>query len=295
MPTEPCWKEYDWLLEASLREDAANDDVTTRSVVEDRPQGEGRLVARQDGVMCGLPLAARTARWLESSLEFREQVPDGVRAEAGDTVAVVRGAVPPILAAERTMLNFLQRLCGTATLTARYVAAVEGTGARILDTRKTTPGWRELEKYAVRCGGGFNHRMSLADQVLIKENHIRCLRRTEEDMPAAVQRAVRKARDGAPEDVKVEVEVETLEELDAALEAGADLVLLDNMEVPEVKQAAEAVSRHRGEGSYPRSEASGDITLDNVREYAEAGADRISVGALTHSAPALDLSLQLEL
>lgn len=295
MVTEPRWSDYDWLLESSLREDRADEDVTTRALVPGDLRAEGHIVARQDGVVCGLPLAERLATWVDSSLDVQECVPDGVTAGEGDTVAVVRGRARSILTAERTMLNFLQRLGGTATLASRYVEAVSGTGARILDTRKTTPGWRELEKYAVRCGGGHNHRMNLADQVLIKENHIRCLRQEGEGTPSAVRRAVRQARGGAPDDILVEVEVETMDELDAALEAGADLVLLDNMSVEQVQRAARLAAKRRDDDGYPRLEASGGITLDNVRDYAEAGANRISIGALTHSAPAMDLSLGLEL
>ena len=295
MATEPRWSDYDCMLEASLREDRADDDATTRSLVSGDLRAEGRVVARQQGVVCGLPLADRLTGWVDSSLDFAECIPDGVDAEEDDTVAVVRGRARAILAAERTMLNFLQRLSGTATLASRYVNAVSGTDARILDTRKTTPGWRELEKYAVRCGGADNHRMNLADQVLIKENHIRCLRKEGEGAPAAVSRATQQAREGVPEGMVIEVEVETLEELDAALQAGADLVLLDNMSAAQVERAADRAAGRRGNEQYPRVEASGGITLDNVRDYAEAGADRISIGALTHSAPAMDLSLELEL
>mgnify|MGYP002338711968 CR=1 FL=1 len=293
MATEPRWSDYDCMLEASLREDRADDDATTRALVPEGLRGKGHIVARQNGVICGLPLARRLAGWVDTSLHVRECIPDGVPAETGATVAVVSGPARSILTVERTMLNFLQRLSGTATLASRYAGAVEGTGARILDTRKTTPGWRALEKYAVRCGGGHNHRMNLAEQVLIKENHLRCLEETNEE--SAVRRAVELARTRAGEDLMVEIEVETMAGLDAALDAGADLVLLDNMTVEQVRRAARKAAERRDEDGYPRLEASGGITLENVRDYAEAGADRISIGALTHSAPAMDLSLQLEL
>ncbi len=294
MATEPRWSDYDYLLQASLREDRAEQDVTTLALLPQDLHGEGRILARQPGIICGLPLAQRLASRVDPSLELQPCVREGAAAQAGKTVAVVRGSARSILTAERTMLNFLQRLCGTATLTSRYAQAVEGTGARILDTRKTTPGWRGLEKYAVRCGGGHNHRMNLAEQVLIKENHLRCLPDGGGE-GAVVQRAVRLARDKAPQEVMVEVEVETLDGLDAALQAGADLILLDNMTIKQVERAARKAAERRNDEGYPRLEASGGITLDNVRDYAEAGADRISIGALTHSAPALDLSLELEL
>ena len=293
MATEPRWADYDYLVEASLREDRAGEDVTTRALVPEDLRAEGRIVARQCGVVCGTPLARRLAERLDPSLEVQTGVPEGAAARAGDTVAVVHGSARSILTAERTMLNFLQRLSGTATLTSRYAEAVKNTDTRILDTRKTTPGWRELEKHAVRCGGGHNHRMNLAEQVLIKENHLRCLHEQSGEV-SPVQRAVRLARDQAPKTV-VEVEVETLDGLDAALEAGAELILLDNMNVEQVRRAARKTAERRDDDGYPRLEASGGITLDNVRDYAEAGADRISIGALTHSAPAMDLSLELEL
>jgi nicotinate-nucleotide pyrophosphorylase (carboxylating) len=293
MATEPRWSDYDWLLESSLREDRADEDVTTRALVPGDLRADGHIIARQDGVVCGLPLAERLATWVDSSLEVQECVPDGVNADEGDTVAVVRGHARSILTVERTMLNFLQRLGGTATLASRYVSAVEGTDARILDTRKTTPGWRELEKYAVRCGGGHNHRMNLAQMALIKDNHLAIRGATPED-PEGVAAAVRAVREAHP-DVPVEVEVDTLAQLEAALPARPDLVLLDNMTPGQVRQAVVLVDRQCADGPRPELEASGGITLANVRAYAHAGAERIAIGALTHSAPALDLGLDMEL
>jgi len=210
-------------------------------------------------------------------------------------VATLAGPAASVLSIERTMLNFLQHLSGVATLTRRFVDAVRGTGAQILDTRKTIPGWRALQKYAVRCGGGVNHRTGLSDQVLIKDNHLRVVLRAAGRGVGAqggIAGAVQKARQ-ASEGLLLEVEVENLQQLREALTAGPDIVLLDNMRPGEVRRAAALVRACRAAGGRPLIEASGGVTLRNVRAYAEAGADRIAIGALTHSAPALDLSLRI--
>ena len=291
MTTAPDPLEYDWLLDRALREDRADQDVTTTSVVPPRCRGTARIVAKESGILCGLPVMERLVGKATAGSELSHEAVDGDAVEPGDVVATVSGGVYAILCVERTILNFMQRLSGVATLTSRFVRAVEGTDTHMLDTRKTTPGWRALEKYAVRCGGGHNHRMNLSDEVLIKENHLHCL---DASGPEAVKIAVQKAWAGTDEGMVIEVEVETLEELDAALEAEAHILLLDNMSVEQVAEAVRRVREHRDGDEYPLSEASGDITLENAAEYARTGVDRISIGALTHSAPALDLSLQLE-
>jgi len=287
------WQDFDPLLDAALEEDAARRDATTLALVPPDRLAEARLVAKQAGVICGLPLASRLVGRFDARLAFAECVGDGARLEPGAVAARLSGPATAMLSVERTMLNFLQRLSGVATLTAAYVEAVRGTAAGIYDTRKTTPGWRALEKYAVRCGGGRNHRMNLGDMVLVKDNHLELMGRRPRD-PEAVREAVEKARAGWPE-VPVEVEVEDLEQLEAAVGAAPNFILLDNM-TPEQTAQAVALVQHLTAGRLrPELESSGGIDLSNVRAYAEAGVDRISIGALTHSAPAMDLSLDVAL
>jgi nicotinate-nucleotide pyrophosphorylase (carboxylating) len=254
------------LIDRALAEDVGEGDLTTRILVPADARATARIVQKEPGVIAGLEVAAAVFERFDVKLE-----------PAKDVVARLDGPAAGILTAERVALNFLGRLSGIATLTARYVEAVEGTGARILDTRKTTPGMRELEKAAVAAGGGTNHRMGLYDAVLIKENH--------EAVAGGLAAATRKALAAAPEGVEVCVECETPEDVDIALEAGARRLLLDNMTPSEL---VECVARAGGRATL---EASGGVTLENVREIAETGVDFISVGALTHSARALDLSL----
>ena len=256
----------DDLIDRALAEDVGDGDLTTRILVPPDARASARIEQREPGVIAGLEVAAAVFKRLDVELE-----------PAKDVVARLEGPAAGILTAERTALNFLGRLSGIATLTARYVQAVEGTGVQILDTRKTTPGLRELEKAAVVAGGGTNHRMGLHDALMIKENHAAAA--------GGLAAATRKAVAEAPEGVEVCVECETPEDVDIALEAGARRLLLDNMNPAEL---IECVARAGGRATL---EASGGISLENVREVAETGIDFISVGALTHSAPALDLSL----
>jgi nicotinate-nucleotide pyrophosphorylase (carboxylating) len=267
------------IVRRALAEDFGDGDVTAEATIP--PDARARALIRQKvpGVVYGIGYAELAFHALDPGARFRAEMPEGVWHEAGGLVLSVRGNARALLGAERTALNFLGRLSGIATLTARCVREVEGTGARILDTRKTTPGLRMAEKAAVYFGGGTNHRIGLFDEVLIKENHAAAA--------GGVAEAVRRARAARP-DLPVEVEVRTLEELDEALAAGAPRIMLDNMDLATMR---EAVARTAGRASL---EASGGVTLESLRGIAETGIDFISIGALTHSAPALDLSLILE-
>ncbi|MBN2507841.1 MAG: carboxylating nicotinate-nucleotide diphosphorylase [Verrucomicrobia bacterium] len=271
-------------VQAALVEDVGGGDATTLATIPETASAAARVVAREPLVVAGLPLAEAAFRLVAPAVRLRRQARDGQALRAGDTLLRVEGPAGALLTAERVALNFLQRLSGVATLTAAFVRAVAGTRAQILDTRKTTPGWRLLEKYAVRCGGGGNHRLGLFDGVLIKDNHLSVLAGT---APNPIAAAVARARARYPK-LEIEVEADTLEQVDQALAAGADGILLDNMP-PDVMRAAV-----RRAGGRARLEASGGITLSTVRACAEAGVDCISVGALTHSARAVDIALDFQ-
>ena len=272
------------LARQALEEDLAGGDVTTDLLVPRSTTVRATLVARAAGIACGLPLARAVFLALEPTLDVRLHAEDGDAVAAGATLLTAAGPARPILSAERVALNYVGRLSGIASLTRRYVEAVDGTGARIVDTRKTTPGLRILEKYAVRCGGGHNHRFGLSDGFMLKDNHRAALAAA----GVGLAEAVRDARGRLGHGTLVTVEVDTVEQVAEALEAGADSILLDNM-TPE--QLARAVREVDGRA---RTEASGGITLASVRAAAESGVDLISVGALTHSAPALDVALEFE-
>ena len=269
------------LVRNALDEDEAFNDLTTIATVVSDRHARGQLVSRAEGVLCGVPLAVEAFRQLDDKVTIRVDHEDGARLAPGDSVLYLSGHARALLAAERVALNFMQRLSGIATLTAKFVDAVKGTRAKILDTRKTTPGWRRLEKYAVRAGGGVNHRLDLARAVLIKDNHLKAV-----DGDVAV--AVRRVRELAPPGAKIEVECDSLEQVRAAIDAGADEVLVDNMPTDMIR---EAVVLARGKACV---EASGGVTLDTVRAIAETGVDYISVGALTHSPPAMNLALDFD-
>jgi len=269
----------------ALEEDGAFQDVTTAALAEPADWGRGVLIARSEGVIAGLAVAAAAMTLIDDSVSFDELAEDGARVTPGDELAEIEGRLAALLAGERVALNFLQRLSGIATLTRAFVDAVDGTGVRILDTRKTTPGLRALERYAVAIGGGHNHRFNLADGVLIKDNHIAAARQRGTESIAAI---VQKARATAPHTLRIEIEVATPDEAAEAAEAGADIILLDNMTPDAIRASVERIGRRAV------VEASGGVTLDNVRAIAETGVDFISVGRLTHSAPALDLSLELQ-
>lgn len=267
-------------IKAWIAEDVGRGDRTTEAVIPPEAVGRARIEAREPALVAGLDIALGCFHAAGGGVEAKDLAPDGTSVSQGDVVARLEGSLRSILTGERTALNLLARLSGVATLTSRFVAAVSGAPVRIVDTRKTTPGLRALEKYAVRVGGGSNHRHGLDDGVLIKDNHIVAA--------GSLVEAVRRARAGVPHGLRVEVEVTSLEELDEAVSAGADAVLLDNMS-PE--QTVESVARAGGKVIL---ESSGGITLDNVKEYAAAGVDLISIGVLTHSAQSIDFALEME-
>ncbi|MGA2749725.1 MAG: carboxylating nicotinate-nucleotide diphosphorylase [Verrucomicrobiota bacterium] len=272
------------IVRQAVREDVGSGDVTTLATVPAEAAASALMVAREPLVACGLPLAEAVFREVSPAVQIERQSQDGQRAQSGQALLRIAGPARGILTAERVALNFVQRLSGVATLTARFVEAVAGTRARILDTRKTTPGWRTLEKYAVRCGGGTNHRAGLFDRILIKDNHLAALRA---EPPNAIEAAVRRARADYPQ-LEVEVEADTLEQVEQALVAGADVILLDNMSNDDLRAAVWLVNGRA------RTEASGGVTMATVRAIAETGVDYISVGALTHSARAADVALDFE-
>lgn len=274
-------KETRAIVAAALEEDDTKHDITTAATVLSDRRARCRLVARESGVIAGLKLVCEAFEQLDKAVTIRIDHDDGTRVAPGTVVMFLSGHARGLLSAERVALNFVQHLSGIASLTARFVEAVKGTGAHILDTRKTIPGLRRLQKYAVRAGGGLNHRMDLSSAVLIKDNHLAAV---DGDIAIAVKRARALAAPGT----KVEVECETLDQVRAALDVGVDVIMLDNMTLVELREAVKLVDRRAV------TEASGGVTLETVRRIAETGVDWISVGALTHSAPALDLGLDFD-
>ena len=269
----------DHLIDLALEEDAGLGDVTSRAIFPANHTSSAFIEAGHDLVICGLEIAARVFQRVDVNLKVTLSDKDGDRIKRGAIVLEVSGPTAALLTAERTALNFIQRLSGVATQTRRYVAAVQGTGVRIVDTRKTTPGWRALEKYAVRCGGGFNHRSSLGEHVLIKDNHIAAA--------GSLTRAVELCRTQAPHGAKIEVEAKTIDEVKEAVRAAAEIILLDNMTPAQVTSAVSVIA------GAALVEVSGGVRYETLRDYALPGVDVISIGALTHSAPAADLSLTL--
>jgi len=269
------------LVDAALREDIRSGDITTNALIPAGTTARAQMAFRESGVVSGLALAQLAFKSLDPTAMIEIHYDDGAAVQPGDVVLTVEAAAGAVLTAERVALNFTQRLSGIATLTRRFVDATEGTGARIVDTRKTTPGLRLLEKYAVRCGGGANHRFALDDMVLVKDNHIA--------LCGGVTKAVERARQYAGHSVKVELECDNLVQVEEAVAAGADIILLDNMKPETLREAVGII------GGQAISEASGGVNLDTVRAIAESGVDLISVGALTHSARALDIGLDIAL
>ncbi len=278
----------DVLIDLALAEDLGEaGDVTTSALIPADAEGVGEFVARSPGVVAGLPVLERLIARHGLLPGWAPRVTDSAPVGPGDSIASIAGPVRTLLSLERILLNFLQRLSGIASLTARYASAVDGTRAKILDTRKTTPGWRALEKYAVRCGGGTNHRFGLFDAILIKDNHLASIGASHAD---PIAEAIRRSRIAVPDGGFVEIEVDTLDQFDRALACGPDIILVDNLG-PEA--LAEAVRRRDARAPSVLLESSGGVTLATVRPLAETGVDRISIGALTHSAPALDIGLDL--
>ena len=270
----------DKIIEMALAEDIHTGDITTLSVLPKARRMRARLIAKEPMVLAGVTVAERVFAQLDPSTRFQAEFADGASLQTGDVIARIEGDAAALLQGERVSLNLLQRMCGIATQTATYVKEIEGTGARVVDTRKTTPGLRVLEKYAVRVGGGTNHRTGLYDGVLIKENHIAAA--------GGILEAVRLARAYIPHTLKVEVETETLDQVTLALKAGADIIMLDNMGLPEMREAVILI------GKRALVEASGGVNLQSIRAIAETGVDIISVGALTHSVRATDISMLME-
>lgn len=267
----------EYILNA-IREDITSEDVTTNSIMREACQGQAELICKEDGIICGLPVFQRTFELLDDTAVFECDVKDGDFVKKGQVMGIIKGDIRALLSGERTGLNYLQRMSGIATFTNSLVKELEGKKTKLLDTRKTTPNMRPFEKYAVKVGGGTNHRYNLSDGILIKDNHI--------GAAGSITKAVAMAKEYAPFVRKVEVEVETLEQLDEAILSGADIIMLDNMDNETMK---EAVRRVAGKAE---TECSGNVTKERLKEIAEIGVDYVSCGALTHSAPIMDISLK---
>jgi nicotinate-nucleotide pyrophosphorylase (carboxylating) len=284
------------IVQLAIKEDIGTGDITSRIFIPEGSESEGVLIAKETGIVAGLPVAGYVLSQIDKNLRLTVNIEDGSRVEKGSVIASVKGLTLSLLSAERLVLNFLQRLSGIATVTNNFAERVKGYESQILDTRKTTPGWRYLEKYAVRIGGGANHRMGLYDQILIKDNHIKIMESKKEN--GDISSLVKKAREQVANEVLIEVEVEELCQINDMVDAGVDIILFDNMAPSKINEAVGMVKefenrRAAGTSSPILTEASGNITIENVEEYAKAGVDRISVGMITHSARALDISFDI--
>jgi nicotinate-nucleotide pyrophosphorylase (carboxylating) len=277
-------KQVDDIIELALAEDLGEGDATSQALIPPDLQGKASIIIVENGVLAGGVIMSRVFNKVDPSLKFTQYIDDGTKVKSGDIVGTVSGSMLSILKAERVALNLLQRLSGVATETARYIAEIRGCKGKIYDTRKTTPGMRLLEKYAVKMGGGENHRMHLGDAVLIKDNHIAALRAEGLSLSDIIARAKRNSRKG----ITIEIEVTTAEEAAEAAEAGVDIIMLDNMSPEEMKKVVDSMP------AGIRTEASGNITLKNVKEAALSGVDIISIGALTHSYKSLDIRIEYE-
>lgn len=292
-------EKIDNLIQLAIQEDIFTGDITTENLIPENLIVEGVFVAKESGVVAGLSLVEYFFSKLDKNVFFKQWVMDGVFVHKGETIAAIHGSAKTLLSGERIALNFLQRLSGIATLTAQFVERIKPLKTPLMDTRKTIPGWRYLEKYAVAVGGGVNHRMGLYDQVLIKDNHLDIMKnKLFYDVPphvSIIEKAVSVLRQKVKKGVLIEVETRTLEEIKNALKAGVDIILFDNMSIQQLNDAVRLVKEWEyGEGvRQPLTEASGNITLENVHRVAQTGVDRISVGAITHSAKALDISLEI--
>mgnify|MGYP005848024417 CR=1 FL=1 len=273
------WQQVGEIIERALAEDIGSGDLTTNALVAEDAQAKAVILAKKEGVIAGLPVAERVFKHLDEKLHWEAKKQDGERVGPDQIVAELEGNLQAILMGERVALNLLQRMSGIATLTAKFVDAVRGLPVKILDTRKNAAGLRMLDKYAVKIGGGFNHRFGLFDGVLIKENHIKAA--------GGIAKAINRVIERVPHTVKIEIEVSSLKSVEEALQSGADIIMLDNMPIKEMEKAVRYIDKRA------LVEASGGVTLENVRQIAATGVDFISVGALTHSAKALDLSLEV--
>lgn len=289
----------DVLLQIAIEEDIFRGDITTENLIPDNLMVEGVFTAKESGTIAGLPVVACFFSKLDKNVFFKEWVKEGALVHKGETIAIIHGSAKVLLSGERIALNLLQRLSGIATLTSQFVERIKPLKTSIMDTRKTIPGWRYLEKYAVGVGGGVNHRMGLYDQVLIKDNHLDIIKnKLFYDVPphiSIIEKAVSVVRQKIKKGVLIEVETRTLGEVTDALKSGVDIILFDNMDIRQLQDAVILVKEWKyGEGTrQPLTEASGNITLENVHLVAQTGVDRISVGAITHSAKALDISLEI--
>ena len=263
---------------SALEEDITSEDVTTNAVMREDKLGRADLIAKEDGILCGLEIFRRVFELLDETSVFETKFKDGDAVKNGEVIGVVKGDIKALLSGERTALNYLQRMSGIATFTNQFVKELVGYKTKLLDTRKTTPNMRIFEKYAVKVGGGYNHRYNLSDGILLKDNHI--------GAAGSVTKAIEMAKEYAPFVRKVEVEVETLEMVDEAVKAGADIIMLDNMDNETMKEAVRRI------GNQAQTECSGNVTKERLKEIAEIGVDFVSAGALTHSAPILDISLK---
>jgi nicotinate-nucleotide pyrophosphorylase (carboxylating) len=263
---------------SALKEDITSEDVTTNAVMREDKAGRADLIAKEDGIMCGLEVFCRVFELLDEKAVFETEYKDGDFVKKGDLIGVVKGDIKALLSGERTALNYLQRMSGIATFTSQFVKELKGYKTKLLDTRKTTPNMRIFEKYAVKVGGGCNHRYNLSDGILLKDNHI--------GAAGSVTKAIEMAKEYAPFVRKIEVEVETLDMVEEAIKAGADIIMLDNMDNETMKEAVRRI------GDKAKTECSGNVTKERLKEIAEIGVDFVSAGALTHSAPILDISLK---
>ncbi len=271
--------DIDRIIMNALKEDIPSGDITTDNIIDETSESQAVLIAKDEGVIAGLDVAKRVFMLLDDTIVFEKHVEEGQRVKYGDTIATIKGNTRAILKAERTALNLLQRLSGIATATRKLVDRIEGLPAKVVDTRKTTPGLRILEKYAVRVGGGYNHRFSLSDGVLIKDNHIKAA--------GGIKKAIERVRERIPHTLKIEVETETLEQVREAIDGKADIIMFDNMGLDKMKEAVKIINGNA------ITEASGNVNIDTIYDIACTGVDIISVGGLTHSVHSFDISMKI--
>ncbi len=289
-------KEIKDIVQLAIQEDIGKGDITSEIFIPEDSKSEGIFLAKEDGIIAGLPVAEYVFSQIDNDLLFTSNIEEGTKVNKGTTIANVKGPTISILSAERLVLNFLQRLSGIATLTNKFVEKVKGYKTQIMDTRKTTPGWRYLEKYAVRVGGGVNHRAGLYDQILVKDNHLEIIEKARKKGIDLFSELVKKARKQTDEGVLIEVEIEDTDHIKDLMDAGVDIIMFDNMKLAEISTALDLINESEKEAKSSKTvftEVSGNITLENVEEYAKTGVDRISVGMITHSARALDISLEI--